>query len=126
MEFVIKKIKRIRIIKGYSHENMAHDLNISQAAYTKLESSQTQLSVERLYQIAGIFQIPVTELLHEEINPSLLNDNNNLVVTYQKQIEHLQQNNKETYIDLINTLKEEIRHLKQQNHKLLEAFTQKS
>lgn len=32
METVVDKIKQIRINKGLSHENMAHELSISQTA----------------------------------------------------------------------------------------------
>ncbi|TRX04174.1 helix-turn-helix domain-containing protein [Flavobacterium gawalongense] len=37
MEAVIEKIKDIRKQKGFSHEYMAHMLDISQVAYSKIE-----------------------------------------------------------------------------------------
>ena len=51
---VINKIREFRKKKGYSHEYMAHELNMSQVAYSKIEKSETKLSVERLYRIAEI------------------------------------------------------------------------
>jgi len=48
MEHVLKNIEKLRKDKGISHEAMALNLDISQAAYTKLECNQTKLTVERL------------------------------------------------------------------------------
>ena len=42
------KIRVIRQIKGISQEALALKLNISQAAYSKIESGKTTLSYERL------------------------------------------------------------------------------
>uniref|UniRef100_UPI00404888C5 helix-turn-helix domain-containing protein n=1 Tax=Flavobacterium sp. TaxID=239 RepID=UPI00404888C5 len=56
MENVIEKIKDIRKEKGYSHEYMAHMLDISQVAYSKIEKQETKLSVERLFKIAEILE----------------------------------------------------------------------
>lgn len=41
MEYVLENIKRIRKQKRLSHENIANELNISQAAYSKLENKET-------------------------------------------------------------------------------------
>jgi DNA-binding XRE family transcriptional regulator len=37
MKRILETIEKIRKDKGYSHEYMAHMLDISQAAYTKIE-----------------------------------------------------------------------------------------
>jgi transcriptional regulator with XRE-family HTH domain len=68
MEQVLVKLKEIRKEKGYSHEYMAHQLGISQAAYSKLEKNETKLTVERLYKLAEILEVTVGELL--EILPT--------------------------------------------------------
>ena len=52
MENIIEKIKDIRKSKGYSHEYMAHKLEMSQPAYSKIEKNETVLSVDRLFKIA--------------------------------------------------------------------------
>ena len=49
MENIFKNIEKIRKDKEFSHEYMAHMLNISQAAYSKLVNNVTKLSIERLY-----------------------------------------------------------------------------
>ena len=62
MEIVVEKIKDIRKNKGYSHEYMAHELDISQVAYSKIEKLETKLSVERLFKIAEILEVKVGEI----------------------------------------------------------------
>ncbi len=47
---------------------MAHELNMSQPAYSKIEKNETKLSVERLFEIANILETPVEKFL--EINPN--------------------------------------------------------
>ena len=39
MDQILENIKRIRKQKGYSHEYVAHELDISQVAYSKLEKN---------------------------------------------------------------------------------------
>ncbi len=68
MENVINKIREFRKKKGYSHETMAHELNMSQPAYSKIEKNETKLSVERLFEIANILETPIEKFL--EINPN--------------------------------------------------------
>jgi len=40
------KIRRAREAKEWTQESMAHQLRISQKAYSKIESGKTRLSVE--------------------------------------------------------------------------------
>jgi transcriptional regulator with XRE-family HTH domain len=63
MEEILSKIKEHRKRKGFSYENMAHELNTSSAAYRKIELNQTKLTVERLFQIAQILETKVEDLL---------------------------------------------------------------
>jgi transcriptional regulator with XRE-family HTH domain len=66
VEKILKKIRETRKIKGLSHENMAHELNMSSSAYNKLERSETTLSLERLLKIKEILELPFSDLF--EIN----------------------------------------------------------
>lgn len=118
MESVIEKIKEERKKKGFSHENMAHELNISQAAYSKIEKSETKLTLERLFEIAGILEVPVIELLDK-----------NSKITYQQQefydnsvghqeFQNLYQESKEL-LDIITKTKDEIIDKQQQEIEFL-------
>ncbi|MXV49937.1 helix-turn-helix domain-containing protein [Pedobacter sp. HMF7647] len=52
-----EKIRIQRVIKQYSQEYVANCMDISQAAYSKIERGETELSVERLYEIAEILEV---------------------------------------------------------------------
>lgn len=96
MEIVIEKIKDIRKKKGYSHEYMAHQLNMSQPAYSKIENSETKLSVDRLFEISEILETPIEGFL--DINPNTIyhqNNNDNGTFIGHQEVENLYQDNKE-------------------------------
>jgi transcriptional regulator with XRE-family HTH domain len=58
-----EKIRRQRVIKGFSQESVAFELGISQNAYSKIERNETEVSVKRIYQIAKALNVPVQSLL---------------------------------------------------------------
>ena len=94
MEQVLERIKEIRKEKGYSHEYIAQELDISQVAYSKIEKNETRLSVERLYKIAEILETPVEELLNS--GGKTFNQNNYDQSTgYYQNFKNLYQENKE-------------------------------
>jgi transcriptional regulator with XRE-family HTH domain len=63
MKHVIRNIRRMRLDRELSQENVAFNLQISQSSYAKLESGQSRLSIDRLYQLAVYFNVPIEELL---------------------------------------------------------------
>ena len=108
VEKVINKIVQERTRKGYSYENMAEELSLSVSAYRKLEIGETKLSVERLFQISMILEVPVEELL--ELNGERMVQNNyHNDAVYQQKIEHFYQENKEITEQLIKAKDELIR-----------------
>ena len=46
------KIKKLRELRNFSQEYMADQLGLSQSAYSKLETDQTELTYNRLSKIA--------------------------------------------------------------------------
>jgi|GEM_PF-734895 len=58
-----EKIRIRRLTKGYSQEYMSYMLDISQAAYSKLERDETEMSIRRVYEIAEILEISPFELM---------------------------------------------------------------
>ena len=109
---VIKKIVAARARKGFSFDNMAHELSMSAAAYRKIEIGETKLTLERLLRISEILEAPLSDLL--EIGNDLFQQTNNENATgcYQQKIENFYQENKEISQNLIENLKDEILHLK--------------
>jgi transcriptional regulator with XRE-family HTH domain len=74
---IADKIRLTRLAKNLSQQNMADELNITVAAYSNIERGVTDISVTRLYQIAGILDLLIEDLLHSEI--SIAEEANQLV-----------------------------------------------
>ena len=104
---------------------MAHELNISQAAYTKIEKNETKLTVDRLFQIAKILETPASELIGAETNTVYNQNNSYNAIDYQQQVVNLYQENKETTPDFIHSLKQEIQHVMEENLKLFDILGKK-
>jgi transcriptional regulator with XRE-family HTH domain len=51
------KIRKLRELRNYSQEFMALRLGISQVAYSKIETGQTQMNLQRLEKIAETLEI---------------------------------------------------------------------
>jgi transcriptional regulator with XRE-family HTH domain len=63
METIGDKIRILRLTKNYSQEYMAFMLEISQAAYSKLERNETEFTVPRIYAIAEILEVSPFKLM---------------------------------------------------------------
>lgn len=57
------KIKTMRQINQFTQEEMAEKLAMSTNGYSKIERGQSKLSLEKLEQIAQIFNIDIVELM---------------------------------------------------------------
>jgi transcriptional regulator with XRE-family HTH domain len=57
------KLEKLRKMKGFSQEYLAEKLNISQPAYSKIERGEIKVSLEKLPQIAEIFETDLDILL---------------------------------------------------------------
>ena len=61
------KIRKLRELKNYSQEFMADQLGISQNVYGRIERSEQELTIDRLYRIAEILKIKAVDLLESEL-----------------------------------------------------------
>lgn len=57
------KIRKLRELKGLNQESMAEKLGISLTAYGKIERDETDISMERLEQIAKALDLTVQDVL---------------------------------------------------------------
>src|SRR5690606_8920416 len=71
-----EKIKSIREAKGFTQEYMAEQLGITQAAYSKIESGQTKLTMNKITDIVMIFEMEVKYLMTNDIQKNLNSFNN--------------------------------------------------
>jgi transcriptional regulator with XRE-family HTH domain len=51
------KIKQLRELKNYTQEFMAQKLGLSTRAYSKIETGETQLTINRLNEISSILAV---------------------------------------------------------------------
>ena len=118
MEEVLQKIKDLRNVKGFSHENMANKLKISTSAYRKIESNETKLTVERLLQIAKVLQTPVDKFLGTKQSTTFYQNNNDsgpgTIIGNQDIENYYQQENRKTTQKLIQTMEREMAHLREE------------
>ena len=59
-----ERIKEVRYKKGFTQDNMADMLNISQNAYHKLENGHSKMSLSRFIDICKVLEIEVSELIN--------------------------------------------------------------
>lgn len=72
---VNEKIRVMREINQWSQEEMAEKMGLSTTGYAKIERGQTKLNIDKLLQIANIFQCNASELLpNEPISPKWYNN----------------------------------------------------
>ncbi|OOQ59100.1 helix-turn-helix domain-containing protein [Mucilaginibacter pedocola] len=63
---VATNIRNKREELNYTQEYLAAKLNISQNAYSKIELGYTKITLERLFQIADVFNIDLMELVNTD------------------------------------------------------------
>lgn len=76
-----ENIKTLREMNKWSQEEMAEKLNMSPSGYAKIERGETKLYLEKLEQIANIFNIDITELLNtnEKNICVIIGENSNVI-----------------------------------------------
>jgi len=63
---VNEKIRKIREAKDWSQEQMAEKLNMSLNGYAKIERGESKIYLDKLEQIAQVFDIDVVELMQSD------------------------------------------------------------
>lgn len=66
MPVLSEKLRRLRQLFGYSQEYIAFNIGMTQPAYCKWESGQTQPSINKLQDLATIYQISIGDLLNDD------------------------------------------------------------
>ncbi len=97
---VYERIRLLRLVKGWSQEEMAHRLDMSLSGYGSIERGEVDVNLSRLQDIAKTFEVDLPELFN-------LNENN---------ICHVGDNN--NHISQINSSSPQAIELKHENEKL--------
>jgi transcriptional regulator with XRE-family HTH domain len=105
MNTIGNKIRLLRDEKGFSQENLASALDITQSNYARLEKDDNRISVTRLIIIAKALETTVAELVGEKANNVVNQNNNHEANTYLQSTFHSDKIH-------IQTLKDEVEYLK--------------
>jgi transcriptional regulator with XRE-family HTH domain len=111
MEKVLNRIRETRKLRGYSLENMATELNISDSAYRKIENNQTKLSLEKFLQIAKVLDISINDLIEEKSHREYHQHNTDQgTFIGHQEFENYYQESKEMTHKLLDSLESNIKH----------------
>lgn len=120
------KIRALRLHYNLSQQNVADLLSISQKAYSKIETGDTVLTINRLKEIAIIFKVHLWELVL--IDFEVLIEQSNTGKTKNNSIKALSSSYYliETYENKFQLLKEENDSLKKENQYLKTIHSKKT
>ncbi|MEP6932284.1 MAG: helix-turn-helix transcriptional regulator [Flavobacterium sp.] len=106
-----EKIRKIRILKGYSQQYVSDLLGVSQGAYSDIETGKTKMNLDKLKEIAAIFNLDIFHIVdfHEnKILKQKFYDLNKQEDEIRKRIDK----ERELYKEQIDNLKSEIMYLR--------------
>ena len=106
------KIKKLRELKNLTQEHMANSIGISQGAYSRMESGETEITYSKLEKISEELGLKPEEIIafNESVVFNVMNNQtgNGLVINNSQ----LSEGEKNLYEQQILLLKEENTHLK--------------
>ena len=115
---VDEKIRKVRESKAWSQEQMAEKLNMSLNGYAKIERGETKLYLDKLEQIAQVFDIDVVELMQS--------DGKNICFQIESPLGSVYQGGGETQLLIeIERLKLELSHAREKESLLTKMLDQK-
>jgi transcriptional regulator with XRE-family HTH domain len=71
------EIKKLRELRGYSQDYLAEKLQISQTAYSRMESGKTKVDVKRLEMISYILDVDIQVFLNSPERSNKMSNNVN-------------------------------------------------
>jgi transcriptional regulator with XRE-family HTH domain len=98
------KVRQIRELKGFTQDQIAQKLGVSQRAYSKLENNETRFDWDRIAKVAEIFEVSPTDIVSFDDNLVFNNCNQSgkfeqfinqhpekLIEQYESRIKHLEE-----------------------------------
>lgn len=115
-----QKIKKLRELKNLTQAHMAHEIGVSQSAYSKMELGETEITYSKLEKVASVLGMRPEEVItfHESMVFKVINNpqSNPGFIAPQQSLSALE---KKLYINKIKTLKAEVEYLKRMLEKTL-------
>jgi len=99
-----EKIRKLRVLKGYSQEYIADILKISQSAYSTIETNKSKLNIDRIKQISDILETNFLDLISSDKDNILFNSESKNTDFFEQE--------RQNYEEKINKLKDEINFLR--------------
>lgn len=59
-----RRIRWLRENAGYTQCEVAESLGVSQAAYSRLEKGEVEISLSKLFILCELYQMPLQDLIH--------------------------------------------------------------
>lgn len=112
MEEAVENIRKFRELKNLTREQMADLLQMSSSGYAKLERGDVDITLKRLYQIAQVLEVSVSQILSFDASQvfHISNENGINNVSVKEQAFHYYQD--ETVKKYISVLEKEIDRLR--------------
>jgi transcriptional regulator with XRE-family HTH domain len=61
---IYSTLRRLRIAKGWTQQQMADRLQIPVSRYGNLERGQAKITIERLREVASVFQVEIEKIIY--------------------------------------------------------------
>ena len=58
-----RRVRLLREERGFTQQHMAELMGMSQAAYSRLESGQSEMSLYRVMKLSELLKLPLTQLI---------------------------------------------------------------
>lgn len=113
------KIRALRLLRGYSQEHMAHELDITQTSYSRIETDKQNLTATLLERLAEILGVSVPDITSNE---PLIIQNNASNYGAQGRIENFYADQKELYQKMLEGKDKEIDRLSKQVESLMKML----
>ena len=100
-----KNIKQLRELRNYTQSYMAEALNISIGGYSKIERDETEITLNRLGQIAKVLEIDIETILRFD-SKNIFNQTHNKTATQNGVVHNQQIINESKYDDVLKKVDE--------------------
>ncbi|MEO6733536.1 MAG: helix-turn-helix transcriptional regulator [Ferruginibacter sp.] len=116
------KIRSLRLLRGYSQEHMATELDITQTTYSRIETDKQKLTAPMLERLAQVLGVSVPDITSNE---PLIIQNNASNYGAQGRIENFYADQKDLYQKMIDAKDKEIERLLKQMDSLMKLLEKK-
>ena len=102
MQEVVDNIKKFRELKSLTRDEVADKLEMSVSGYSKLERGEVDISLSKLYRIADILEVSVSQILNFDASQIFnVRDHGVANVDIKSQTNNYQDEYKDKYIAML-------------------------